>query len=90
VNGADFGPPFFCCRAYNDDMRNPDSRHSLLTRRSWAALVAAVPLAAQVTSTPPTTVPSASSPLDDVRETSQQLAQIEIPMSLEPAFLFRA
>jgi len=60
---------------------------SLLTRRSWAALVAAVPLAAQVASTPP---PAASSPVDDVRKTSEQLAQIEIPMSLEPAFLFRA
>jgi len=64
-------------------MRNPSP---LLTRRTWAALVAAVPLAAQVASAPA----PASSPVDDVRKTSEQLAQIEIPMSLEPAFLFRA
>jgi hypothetical protein len=60
---------------------------SLLTRRNWAALVAAVPMAAQIASTPPAPAPS---PADDARKTSEQLAQIEIPMSLEPAFLFRA
>jgi hypothetical protein len=58
----------------------------LLTRRSWAVLVAAVPLVAQVASTPP--LPASSSPAEDVRKTSELLAQIEIPMSLEPAFAF--
>jgi hypothetical protein len=69
-------------------MRNRDGENSLLTRRSWAALVAAVPLAAQVASTP--AAPASSSAADDVRKTSEQLAKIEIPMSLEPAFLFQA
>jgi hypothetical protein len=63
---------------------------SPLTRRDWGALMAALPLAAQAPSTAsvPASSSAADSAADDVRKTSDQLARIEIPMSLEPAFLF--
>lgn len=65
-----------------------------MTRRSWAAIVAAAPLAAQVTSTAQTTPPLAASEPDkaaaDVRKVSDRLAQTEVPMGTEPAFSFRA
>ena len=72
-----------------------------LTRRSWAALLTAAPLIAQVTATPqnapPLSAPVASTPEQrlakataDVRQVSDRLAQTEVPMSVEPAFSFRA
>jgi hypothetical protein len=75
---------------------------SRLTRRQWTALVAAAPLAAQVTSkVPPQGTPAASQPAAapeqklqkayaDVRAVSEQLSKIEVPMDVEPAFAFRA
>ena len=61
----------------------------VLTRREWAGIVAAVPVAAQVASSPvvpPVIVPSAA---DGVRKVSEDLAKIEVPMSVEPAFRFQ-
>jgi hypothetical protein len=71
------------------------------TRRQIAALIAAAPLMGQVTTTPPSGSPAPAKPSAtpeerlskanaDVRKVSARLAQIEVPMDLEPAFLFRA
>jgi hypothetical protein len=67
-----------------------------VSRREWTAGLIAVPLVAQVASTPPKTPPETAaepagkSALDDVRQVGEKLAQIEVPMSVEPAFSFRA
>ena len=73
-----------------------------LTRRSWAAALAAAPLvAAQVASTPqnppPLAAPAVGSPeqraakaAEDVHKVSDRLAQTEVPIGIEPAFSFRA
>jgi hypothetical protein len=74
-----------------------------MSRRSWAALVAtALPALAQVAPTPPPQgspqpPPPPATPearlqkaLADIRQTSDRLAQIEVPMDIEPAFAFRA
>jgi hypothetical protein len=73
-----------------------------LTRRQMAAALGASPLLAQVTSkTPPQATPTPPQPpatpqerlqkaYADVRNTSNQLAQIEVPIFLEPAFVFHA
>ncbi len=72
-----------------------------LTRRTWAALLAVVPLAAQVSSTPqnppPLSAPIADTPEQrtakaaaEVRKVSDRLVQTEVPMGVEPAFSFRA
>ena len=77
-----------------------------VTRRTWAALLAAVPavapvLVAQVASTPQNPPPLAAPPpgtpeqqtakaAADVRAVSDRLAQTEVPMNVEPAFLFHA
>ena len=65
-------------------------------------LVAAAPVAAQVTSkVPPQGVPAPAQPAAtpeqrlqkayaDIRTLSDKLSKIEVPMDLEPAFLFRA
>jgi hypothetical protein len=60
-----------------------------LTRRQLASLVTAAPLAAQT--------PAAPQPEDDlgiqralIKRNSEQLAKVEIPMSTEPAFQFKA
>jgi hypothetical protein len=73
-----------------------------LTRRKWAAIIATVPLYAQVDShTPP---PGGPAPLNsaatpearlqkayaDVKDASGLLSKIEVPMNIEPAFLFKA
>ncbi|HEY6988579.1 MAG TPA: hypothetical protein VH369_09360 [Bryobacteraceae bacterium] len=75
---------------------------SRLTRRQWTALVAAAPLAAQVTSkVPPQGAPAPQQPTAspeqklqkahaDVRGVSEQLSRIEVSMDIEPAFVFRA
>jgi hypothetical protein len=65
-------------------------------------LAAAVPVVAQVTSTvPPHGAPAPPKPPatpearmqkanDDVRQASERLKQIEVPMDVEPAFSFKA
>lgn len=73
-----------------------------MTRRRWAALISAAPLAAQVTtSKPPVGAPASTEPAatpearmqkaySDIRQVSDTLSKIEVPMSVEPAFSFRA
>ena len=62
----------------------------VITRRNWAAVLVAAPLVAQVQSSAPKTPPPvAASVGNDVRKVSERLAQIEVPMSVEPAFTFR-
>jgi hypothetical protein len=73
-----------------------------ITRRQWTALLGAAPLAAQVTSSvPPVGVPVPSSApaspeqllqkaAADIRQVSESLSKIEVPMNVEPAFSFRA
>jgi len=75
---------------------------SRLTRRQLSALLITVPAAAQVTSKiPPQGAPApppapatpeerARKAVTDVRDVSDRLSKIEVPMSLEPAFAFRA
>jgi hypothetical protein len=59
------------------------------TRRQWAALLGISPLLAQ---TQPAPAPEAKleKANADVREASQRLAEIEVPMDIEPAFRFSA
>jgi hypothetical protein len=67
-----------------------------LTRRQWAALVSASPLVAQVVpSTPAPQTAASLSPAQkmekanaDVRDVSQSLAAIDLPLGVEPAFIF--
>jgi hypothetical protein len=73
-----------------------------ITRRQWTALLGAAPLVAQVTSSvPPAGVPAPSSgpaspeqrlqkAYADVRQASERLSKVELPMNVEPAFSFRA
>ena len=60
-----------------------------LTRRQWAALLGISPLLAQ---TPPSSPPEQKpeNPDAGVRDVSQRLAEIEVPMDVEPAFRFAA
>ncbi len=72
-----------------------------MTRRDAAALLTASPLLAQVTrKIPPQGAPQPAPPaatpeqkmqkaLADVHQLSDRLAQIELPMNIEPAFAFR-
>lgn len=72
-----------------------------MTRRQWAALAAASPVLAQVTQkTPPEGAPKPAAPaatpeerrhkaMADVKNVSDRLAQLEVPMNVEPAFAFR-
>jgi hypothetical protein len=66
------------------------------TRREFAALAAAAPLAAQSVSQTPNAAPAPppdaelQQALANVRNTSNHLSQIEVPMALEPAFSFHA
>ncbi|HMJ62803.1 MAG TPA: hypothetical protein VK493_13615 [Bryobacteraceae bacterium] len=59
------------------------------TRRQWAALLGMSPLLAQ---TPPAPAPQEKpeKASTDVREASKRLAEIEVPMDVEPAFRFSA
>ena len=78
------------------------ARLSSITRRQWTALLAVAPAVAQVTSThPPQGAPAAPQPpatpeqrlqkaVADVRQASDLLTKIEMPMNVEPAFFFRA
>ena len=73
-----------------------------ITRRQWSAGLMVAPLAAQVKSDHPfLDVPLPVQPpetpgqrliksYEDVRQSSERLSQIEVPMNLEPAFSFRA
>ena len=75
---------------------------SRMTRRQWTWLLGSAPLVAQVTSTvPPTGAPAPptapASPEQrlqkayaDIRQVSERLSKIEVPMNIEPAFSFRA
>lgn len=80
-------------RASNATMDRMSSR---MTRRDFAALAGAAPLAAQVVSQTPQPAAPVSpeqdlqQALEDVRKTSRRLQGIEVPMELEPAFSFRA
>ena len=73
-----------------------------MTRRQWTALIACAPAFAQPPSTvPPQGVPSAAQPpatpeqrlqkaTAEVHQASDRLAQIDLPMNIEPAFTFHA
>jgi hypothetical protein len=77
----------------------PDA--SRMSRRAWTALVGAAPLLGQVTQKTapqgsPKPAPPAATPeqkiqkaMADVKQVSDRLAQLEVPMNLEPAFAFR-
>ena len=64
-----------------------------ITRRRWSVLLGAAPLAAQ-SPAPPSTgkppEPTLQKALDDLQQTSQRLAGLEVPMNVEPAFSFKA
>ena len=72
-----------------------------MTRRKWTALVTTVPLAAQVTNSSKPPQASPMTPADtpeqklqkayqSVRDVSSRLSKIELPMTVEPAFSFKA
>ena len=66
------------------------------TRRKFAALAAAAPLAAQSVPQTPQTAPAPppdpelQEALATVRSVSKHLSRIEVPMALEPAFSLHA
>jgi hypothetical protein len=78
--------------------RRPLSR---FTRRECASFLSAAPLLAQVAQkTPPQGAPSPAPPaatpeqkrqkaFADIHDVSARLAQMEVPMNVEPAFAFR-
>ncbi|HMF76512.1 MAG TPA: hypothetical protein VK604_12690 [Bryobacteraceae bacterium] len=62
-----------------------------LTRREWSTLFAAAPLVAQTSvQVPAATAPAetAAKAVADVQQTRQKLAEIQVPMSVEPSFRF--
>jgi hypothetical protein len=87
---------------YNVRMRSSRTVLSRMTRRQLTALLGSAPLIAQVTQkTPPVGSPSPAAPsatpeqklqkaFADVHDVSGRLAEIEVPMDVEPAFAFRA
>jgi hypothetical protein len=86
---------------YNVRMSSSRSWGGRITRRELTALLGAAPLAAQVTQkTPPQGAPAPApgaataeqklqKAFADVHEVSDRLAQVEVPMDIEPAFAFR-
>ncbi len=66
------------------------------TRRAWTILLGVTPLLAQVSSTSQTAPPPQAAPSSpekaaaDVRQISDRLAQLEVPLNVEPAFQFHA
>jgi hypothetical protein len=71
-----------------------------MTRREWTALISVAPVLGQVTSKPPqgapAPAPSSATPEEklkkayaDVRSVSDRLAQLQVPMNVEPAFAFK-
>ena len=64
-----------------------------LTRRQWGALLGASPLLTRAASqAPPSPPPEQKTEKPDagIRDVSQRLAEIEVPMDIEPAFRFTA
>jgi hypothetical protein len=63
------------------------------SRRQWVVLLGTTPLLAQ-TAVPPASPATPEQRVEkarsDVREVSDKLAAIEVPMNVEPAFHFRA
>lgn len=80
---------------------HPRADASRMTRRQCTALLGASPLLGQVTQkTPPQGAPKPAPPtatpaqkrqkaIADVKQVSDRLAQLELPMDVEPAFAFR-
>ena len=58
-----------------------------LTRREMAALLAATPAQAQTPATPGEELRAA---LEQIRTNSQAFAKVQLPLTVEPAFAFRA
>lgn len=72
----------------------PPGTRALSRRQIAIGLTAALPLSAQLAAPPTTPAPAdpaarLSKAVGSVREVSERLAQIEVPMNVEPAFLFR-
>jgi hypothetical protein len=79
----------------------PRAEAPRITRRSWTALIGVSPLLGQVTQkTPPEGAPTPAAPdatpeqrmqkaMADVKQVSDRLAELEVPMDIEPAFAFR-
>lgn len=64
-----------------------------LTRRQWGALLGASPLLTKAAAQTPPAPPAEQKPEKPdagVRDVSQRLAEIEVPMDVEPAFRFTA
>jgi hypothetical protein len=61
-----------------------------LSRRRWFWLMGSTPLLAQTPAPAVPVEPRAQKAKDDVRQVSEKLAAIEIPMNVEPAFRFVA
>jgi hypothetical protein len=64
-----------------------------LTRRQWGALLGASPLLTRAAAQAPPTPPPEQKPEKPdaaVHDVSQRLAEIEVPMDIEPAFRFSA
>jgi hypothetical protein len=63
-----------------------------LTRREWGGLIIAVaPLAAQTAvevAPPPAPAEAAAKAIADVQQTKQKLAELQVPMNIEPSFRF--
>jgi hypothetical protein len=78
--------PKCLCSHYNVRMA---SRREILT-----ALVSALPLAAQTPAPTPTAAAAPEQPaakaLADVQQTRRKLAEIQVPMNVEPSFRFVA
>jgi hypothetical protein len=85
---------------YNVRMSSRRTSQMRMTRRYWTALITAAPLLGQVTSKPPQGAPAPASPAAtpeeklkkayaDVREVSERLSRTEVPMNIEPAFVFK-
>lgn len=73
-------------------MNSRRSGPGITRRQVTAAIGAAVPLSAQIATPKPSDIAPAdklSKAASDVREISERLAQMEVPMNVEPAFLFR-
>jgi hypothetical protein len=65
-----------------------------LSRRHWFWLMGSTPLLAQTAAQPPATAATpeqrAQKAKDDVRQVSDKLAAVEVPMNIEPSFRFVA
>jgi hypothetical protein len=80
--------PTFCESVYNASMP------LRISRRNWVILLGTAPLLAQTppqsTAPPVTPEQRMDKAKSQVREVSDKLAAIEVPMNIEPAFRFRA